>query len=276
MAEYQNIFTRVQVRAGNEPGVPVEDGFWPREKTIGHSWLLGTFGDAQYGPFYIGALGAAALATGFVSIFIMGMVMAQQVNWNPYEFVVRLPWLSLNPPLPEHGLKVLPPLNEGGWWLISGFFLTASIILWWLRTYLNALRLGMGTHVAWAFLSAIWLYLVLGFLRPIAMGSWSEAVPFGFLAHLEWTNYFSLALREPLLQPVPRTLDRLPLRFSSSVRDAWRDHSSGQPFMAETVRSSRSPTGARHLNARHCSGAGPWASTPRWNPSTAGLGGSRF
>lgn len=193
MAEYQNIFTRVQVRAGNELGVPVDDGAWPREKPIGHSWLAGTFGDAQIGPFYIGGIGAAALACGFVSIFIMGMVMAQQVNWNPYEFVVRLPWLSLNPPLPEHGLKIMPPLNEGGWWLISGFFLTASILLWWTRLYVNALRLGMGTHVAWAFASAIWLYLVLGFLRPIAMGSWSEAVPFGFLAHLEWTNYFSLA-----------------------------------------------------------------------------------
>lgn len=50
----------------------------------------------------------------------------------------------------------------------------------------------MGTHVAWAFAAAIWLYLVLGFIRPIMMGSWSEAVPFGIFPHLDWTAAFSL------------------------------------------------------------------------------------
>jgi photosynthetic reaction center M subunit len=50
----------------------------------------------------------------------------------------------------------------------------------------------MGTHVAWAFAAAIWLYLVLGFIRPIAMGSWSEAVPFGIFPHLDWTAAFSI------------------------------------------------------------------------------------
>jgi hypothetical protein len=37
----------------------------------------------------------------------------------------------------------------------------------------------MGTHVPWAFAAAIWLFLVLGLFRPVLMGSWSEAVPFG-------------------------------------------------------------------------------------------------
>lgn len=192
MAEYQNIFTRVQVHGATYDGVPVDEKVWTRDGKPFHSYWLGKFGDAQVGPIYIGGLGLAAFLFGMVSIVIMGFEFARQVNWNPYDFIVRLPWLSLNPPKPEYGLQVIPPLNEGGWWLISGAFLTLSIFLWWGRVYANALRLGMGTHVAWAFLSAIWLYLVLGFIRPIAMGSWSEAVPFGFLAHLEWTNYFSI------------------------------------------------------------------------------------
>jgi photosynthetic reaction center M subunit len=50
----------------------------------------------------------------------------------------------------------------------------------------------MGKHVAWAFASAIWLFLVLGLFRPILMGSWSEAVPYGIFSHLDWTNLFSL------------------------------------------------------------------------------------
>ena len=75
---------------------------------------------------------------------------------------------------------------------MAGFFLTSSILLWWVRMYRRARALGMGTHVAWAFASAIWLYLVLGFIRPLLMGSWGEAVPFGIFPHLDWTAAFSI------------------------------------------------------------------------------------
>ncbi len=90
--------------------------------------------------------------------------MLASVNWNPIQFVRQLPWLALEPPGPEWGLSI-PPMAEGGWWLLAGFFLTLSILLWWVRVYTRARYLGMGTHVAWAFAAAIWLYLVLGFIR---------------------------------------------------------------------------------------------------------------
>ena len=67
-----------------------------------------------------------------------------------------------------------------------------SLFLWWARVYRRARELGMGTHVAWAFAAAIWLYLVLGLFRPVLMGSWGEAVPFGIFPHLDWTAAFSL------------------------------------------------------------------------------------
>jgi photosynthetic reaction center M subunit len=192
MSEYQNIFTQVQLRGHFDEGVPLPRGDWSREKLKGFSYLLGKIGDAQIGPIYLGGLGVASLICFFFAIEIIGLNMLASVDWNPAKFVGQLAWLSLDPPLPEHGLKIFPPLNEGGWWLMAGFFLTASILLWWARTYRRAVQLGMGTHVAWAFASAIWLYLVLGFIRPIMMGSWSEAVPFGIFSHLEWTNNFSL------------------------------------------------------------------------------------
>jgi photosynthetic reaction center M subunit len=75
---------------------------------------------------------------------------------------------------------------------MAGFFLTTAIILWWIRMYRRARALGMGTHVAWAFAAAIWLYLVLGFIRPVLMGSFGEAVPFGIFPHLDWTAAFSI------------------------------------------------------------------------------------
>jgi photosynthetic reaction center M subunit len=107
------------------------------------------------------------------------------------QFVRQLPWLALEPPPPQNGLK-FPTLAEGGWWLMAGFFLTTSILLWWVRVYRRARALGLGTHVAWAFAAAIWLYLVLGFIRPLLMGSWGEAVPFGIFPHLDWTAAFSI------------------------------------------------------------------------------------
>ena len=32
----------------------------------------------------------------------------------------------------------------------------------------------------------------LGFIRPLLMGSWGEAVPFGIFPHLDWTAAFSI------------------------------------------------------------------------------------
>jgi photosynthetic reaction center M subunit len=58
--------------------------------------------------------------------------------------------------------------------------------------YRRARALGMGTHVAWAFAAAIWLMLVLGIIRPVLMGSFGEAVPFGIFPHLDWVASFSI------------------------------------------------------------------------------------
>jgi photosynthetic reaction center M subunit len=192
MLEYQNIFTRVQVRAPASPGIPVRFGAFARTKNPIFSHLLGLIGDAQIGPFYLGTTGLASLLCGFIAIEIIGLNMWASVNWDPVQFIRQLPWLALEPPPPSLGLTILPPLAQGGWWLMAGFFLTASILLWWVRVYRRARALGMGTHVAWAFAAAIWLYLVLGFIRPILMGSWGEAVPFGIFPHLDWTAAFSI------------------------------------------------------------------------------------
>ena len=191
MIEYQNIFTRVQVHGPDDLGVPMKPGNWPREKGITTNWLLGIIGDAQLGPIYLGGLGIMSLLCGFIAIEIIGLNMLASVNWNPIQFVRQLFWLGLEPPPAKYGLG-LAPLREGGWWQMAGFFLTASILLWWLRTYRRARALGMGTHIAWAFAAAIWLYLVLGFIRPLLMGSFEEAVPFGIFPHLDWTAAFSI------------------------------------------------------------------------------------
>jgi photosynthetic reaction center M subunit len=192
MARYQNIFTQVQLVHSPEMGMPLPAGDERRIEMTGVSYWMGKFGQAQIGPIYLGWLGLASLMFGFFAIEIIGFNMLASVNWSPTEFVRQFFWLGLYPPGPEYGWTPFVPLAKGGWWILAGFFLTTSILLWWIRGYRRARALGMGTHVFWAFAAAIWLYLVLGFIRPFFMNSWSEAVPFGIFPHLEWTNNFSL------------------------------------------------------------------------------------
>ncbi len=124
MAEYQNIFTRVQVRGPLHTGTTLPRGSWTRLGTPMHIRLLGFFGDAQIGPIYLGLSGMASLVCGFIAIEIIGLNMWASVDWNPIQFVRQLFWLALEPPPPAYGLH-FPPLAEGGWWLMAGFFLTA-------------------------------------------------------------------------------------------------------------------------------------------------------
>ena len=191
MADYQNIFTQVQVRAAPEMGM-VED-VELRNRTSGatFSTLAGWLGNAQLGPIYLGTFGVVSLATGLIWFMLVGASFWQQAGYSPAVFARDLFWMALEPPAPEWGLRI-PPMAEGGLWIVASFFFLVSLICWWIRTYLLAEALGMGKHIAWAFASAIWLVLVLGLIRPVMMGSWSEAVPYGIFPHLDWTNLFSL------------------------------------------------------------------------------------
>jgi photosynthetic reaction center M subunit len=152
---------------------------------------LGKIGNAQLGPIYLGGFGVLSWVCGMLAFNIIGLNMLASVNWDPVQLVRQLFWLALEPPPPEYGLS-MPPLNQGGWFLIVGLLLSISVLAWWVRMYRRAIALGMGTHVAWAFAAALWLFFVLGFFRPILMGSWGEAVPYGIFPHLDWTAALSI------------------------------------------------------------------------------------
>ncbi|NBX62489.1 MAG: photosynthetic reaction center subunit M [Betaproteobacteria bacterium] len=191
MADYYNLFTTVQARGPVHHGAELGPGNSPR---FGHPalfWLLGKIGNAQLGPIYLGGFGVLSLVSGMVAFNIIGLNMLASVNWDPVQLVRQLFWLALEPPPPEYGLS-MPPLNQGGWFLIVGLLLSISVLSWWVRMYRRATALGMGTHVAWAFAAALWLFFVLGFFRPILMGSWGEAVPYGIFPHLDWTAALSI------------------------------------------------------------------------------------
>jgi photosynthetic reaction center M subunit len=191
MAEYQNVFTQVQVRGMPEVGMAEGVETWKRTKTARFSRLAGWLGNAQLGPIYLGTFGVVSLACGAIWFMMVGAWFWHLAGYNPAVFMRDLFWMALEPPAPEYGLR-FAPMGEGGLWLIASFFFLISLWSWWIRTYLRAEALGMGKHVSWAFAAALWLVMVLGLIRPILMGSWSEAVPYGIFPHLDWTNNFSI------------------------------------------------------------------------------------
>ena len=154
MKEYQNIFTAIQVQGQPEMGIPLPRGDDPRIGKGFLSYWAGKIGNAQIGPIYLGTLGVISLISFLLAFNIIGLNFWAQVGWDPVQFVRQLFWLSLDPPAPSYGLTVLPPLQEGGWFMIVGFFLTVSVLTWWLRTYRRAKALGLGMHVPIAFASS--------------------------------------------------------------------------------------------------------------------------
>ena len=159
MARYHTLFTSIEVAAPFEMPPPPPNAL-PGGRVLReprHSVWLGRLGETQVGPTHMGILAILSIVCGFVAFEIIGLNMWASVDWNLLRFIKMLPFLALEPPSAKEGLSILPPLHDGGWWLLAGFFLTASILLWWARMYSRAVALGMGTHVAWAFASAIWL-----------------------------------------------------------------------------------------------------------------------
>ena len=192
MSAYESFYNQVTIRGpvAREPNLPITD-----EKRIpkyAYFYWLGKLGDPQVGPFYLGWSGIFSLLFGFAAFEIIGLNFLAAHDWNPVRFVQGIPWDGLSPPPNKYGLQLFPPLLEGGWWLIAGFCLTVSVILWWVRLYRRSRSLGMGTHVSLAFACAIFLFLSIGIIRPALMGDFSEAPPFGIIPHLNWTATVSV------------------------------------------------------------------------------------
>ena len=112
MAEYQNIFTAVQVRSPLYQGVPVSAGTLRRGRAAAFPTGSARSATRRSVRYYLGWTGVASLICGFIAIEIIGLNMMASVNWSPIEFMRQLPWLALEPPLPQHGLTILPPLDR--------------------------------------------------------------------------------------------------------------------------------------------------------------------
>ena len=114
MANFETIYTKVQVRGPFDPGIsPLR----PTESRLGRtffSYWLGAIGDPQVGPFYLGWEGLISIVLGVSAFEVIGLNMFAQVNWDPIQFIRLLPFLTLDPPPASYGRNPLAPLHNGG------------------------------------------------------------------------------------------------------------------------------------------------------------------
>ena len=154
--------------------------FERKYRVPGGTLVGGNLFDFWVGPFYVGFFGVTTFFFAILGTILVFYGASLGDTWNP--------WLiSINPPPIEMGLAVAP-LREGGLWQIITVCAFASFVSWALREVEICRKLGMGYHVPVGFGFAILAYATLEFIRPVLMGAWGYAFPYGIFSHLDWVS----------------------------------------------------------------------------------------
>jgi photosynthetic reaction center L subunit len=154
--------------------------FERKYRVPGGTLIGGNMFDFWVGPFFVGFFGVTTIFFASLGTILIFYGASLQGVWNP--------WLiSINPPPVEMGLS-FAPLREGGLWQIITICATGAFVSWALREVEICRKLGIGYHVPFAFAFAILAYLTLVVFRPLLMGSWGYAFPYGIWTHLDWVS----------------------------------------------------------------------------------------
>jgi photosynthetic reaction center L subunit len=154
--------------------------FERKYRVRGGTLIGGDLFDFWVGPFYVGFFG---VTTAFFSLLGTAMIIwgaAMGPTWNLWQ-------INIAPPDLKYGLA-MAPLNEGGLWQIITVCALGAFCSWALREVEICRKLGMGLHVPFAFAFAIFAYVTLQVIRPVLLGAWGHAFPYGIYSHLDWVS----------------------------------------------------------------------------------------
>jgi len=154
--------------------------FERKYRVRGGTLIGGDLFDFWVGPFYVGFFG---VTTAFFSLLGTAMIIwgaAMGPTWNLWQ-------ISIAPPDLKYGLN-MAPLMEGGLWQIITVCAIGAFCSWALREVEICRKLGMGYHVPVAFTFAMLAYVTLQVIRPVLMGAWGHAFPYGIYSHLDWVS----------------------------------------------------------------------------------------
>ncbi|MCR9176710.1 MAG: photosynthetic reaction center subunit L [Alphaproteobacteria bacterium] len=154
--------------------------FERKYRVRGGTLIGGDLFDFWFGPFYVGFFGVTTIFFAVLGTALIFYSAALGPTWNPWQ-------INIAPPDLSYGLG-LAPLQEGGFWQVITICAIGSFVSWALREVEICRKLGMGYHVPIAFGVAIFAYVTLVVIRPVLMGAWGHAFPYGILSHLDWVS----------------------------------------------------------------------------------------
>ncbi len=146
----------------------------------GGTLVGGDLFDFWVGPFYVGFFGVTTIIFAVLGTALIVYGAAIGPTWNIWT-------ISIDPPPLKYGLG-LAPLKEGGLWQIITICAIGAFVSWALRQVEIARKLGMGYHIPFAFSVAILAYVTLVVFRPLLLGAWAHAFPYGIFSHLDWVS----------------------------------------------------------------------------------------
>ncbi|MEO0357513.1 MAG: photosynthetic reaction center subunit L [Pseudomonadota bacterium] len=154
--------------------------FERKYRVRGGTLVGGDLFDFWVGPYYVGFFGVTTIFFAALGTLLILIDASNGGTWNP--------WLiSIEPPALEYGLG-FAPLHEGGYWQLITICAIGAFVSWAMREVEICRKLGMGYHVPFAFGVAILAYVTLVVIRPVLMGAWGHAFPYGIFTHLNWVN----------------------------------------------------------------------------------------
>ena len=86
------------------------------------------------------------------------------------------------------GTALIVYFKAGGLWQAITICALGAFSSWALREVEISRKLGIGLHVPVAFGVAIFAFFSLQVIRPVLLGAWGNAFPYGIFSHLEWVS----------------------------------------------------------------------------------------
>ena len=154
--------------------------FERKYRVRGGTLVGGDLFDFWVGPFYVGFFGVTTIFFTVIGTAMLAYGAALGPTWNLWQ-------INIAPPDLKYGLG-LAPLKEGGIWQIVTVCAIGAFVSWALRQVEISRKLGMGYHVPVAYSFAILAYVTLVVIRPVLLGAWGEAFPYGIMSHLDWVS----------------------------------------------------------------------------------------
>ncbi len=146
----------------------------------GGTLVGGDLFDFWVGPFYVGFFGVTTAFFATLGTMMILWSASMGDTWNVWQ-------INIAPPDLKYGLG-FAPLREGGLWQLITVCALGAFLSWALREIEICRKLGMGLHVPFAYLMAVFAYFTLEVIRPVLMGAWGHGFPYGILAHLDWVS----------------------------------------------------------------------------------------